>query len=325
MSNKKNARWTRAGLKTRHAQRVWRGLAGLLVVGAAIPAFAEEVFTPPTTWSDERVDDTTYTFNIQSCQDLLDPTAGDVRLEWELLNPIESAHYAIGRGSCTGLNLDGEDCTPLVPNALVPTATVDGNVVVTWTGSANELLGLNSDRCGDDTDSSLTLSVFYDQVSLASSEVVEFPVTINLQQSRPTAPELLDLVAGEAQVNLTWDSVSGISRYAVYHSENADDFEVLPEDWPGSNASIALGTEHTIQDLAVDTTYYIAVVSEDSYGNQSRFPSPSTVMTVPATDFWEAYRAEGGVEEGGCSSVPRSQPWVWGLVGVALLVSRRRM
>lgn len=79
--------------------------------------------------------------------------------------------------------------------------------------------------------------------------------------------------------------------------------------------------------LSNGVPYRVAVVAQDLAGNRSALGLPSTcVRPQPLTDFWEHYRASGGVAEPlGCAASPWRARGSWGLaMGALMLLAARR-
>jgi hypothetical protein len=118
---------------------------------------------------------------------------------------------------------------------------------------------------------------------------------------------------------------------------NDDNLFVRPTGNPGAQpfvcsetllpASAGGGTATSLENGA---RYRVAVVSQDTAGNRSALAVASGCITpLPATDFWEYYRARGGrAEPGYCSALPGAggPAGVWCLLGLcaASLGLRRR-
>lgn len=274
-------------------------------------------------WS---LESSSYNFSISDCKDLFKEDT--IELTWELSSdPVNDADFSIKRGTCSSGDLgDVNDSCFLVESQ----STISGTII-TWEGSPEEFTGLTEETCSDSTDESTNFYLFYDlDTSDAENEILKEILTINIYASRPDAPENQEFTSGETQIELTWDEVDNVDNYVVYSSTNRADFDVLPENWGGSPDRTDGGaTTKTITGLTVNTTYYVAVVSEDSHENRSEFPELLEITTVPAVDFWEAYVESGGAEDpNGCthSSTRRTHtPWWIALATLTVLFNRRKI
>ena len=93
------------------------------------------------------------------------------------------------------------------------------------------------------------------------SEVWSF--TVSTQPGvAPSAPANVTAAAGDGQVSISWDSVSGATSYNIYWATWSG---VAKTDYEGKIEDIA-ETPYTETDLTNDTTYYYVVTAENSYG-----------------------------------------------------------
>lgn len=98
--------------------------------------------------------------------------------------------------------------------------------------------------------------------------------TDNIDLVGPTAPTGLQVTQeGNAQVSLSWNSVSGAVGYNVYHSP------VSGGGYVKGNSAPITGTTFTDTGLTNATTYYFVVKAVDSTGNES--DASNKVSAVP--------------------------------------------
>ncbi|MBU6162910.1 MAG: fibronectin type III domain-containing protein, partial [Myxococcales bacterium] len=140
-----------------------------------------------------------------------------------------------------------------------------------------------------------------------ANDFVNSQISVDLNLSRPIAPTLDSVGAGENSISVEWSLPSTDNEtddYIVYYSESelvAGDF---PEETVGARSQSAVTESVTLTDgVQVDRTYNVAVVMLDSDGNRSVLSNVEQAVTTPTRDFYEQYLASGGVEQGGlCSS-----------------------
>ena len=101
--------------------------------------------------------------------------------------------------------------------------------------------------------------------------------------STPTAPGNLGGTAGDQQVNLNWDAVTGASSYTVYKYEGTT-APVNMDDWQQVAMNVT-GTTYTVTDLTNGTSYAFAVMAVN-LGGESGFSiaevvTPRTVPDAP--------------------------------------------
>ncbi len=122
---------------------------------------------------------------------------------------------------------------------------------------------------------------------------------------RPSAPSGLTAMVTEDTIDVEFEGSADqdVSRYFVFWSTspfeggaNPDELElnrkVLGED-PSGSVSVDLTTD----------AVYVAVAAQDETGNFSMLSGVVESNVVETRDFWEEYKAAGGTEDGGCSTV----------------------
>lgn len=90
----------------------------------------------------------------------------------------------------------------------------------------------------------------------------------------PVAPAGLNAVAGNAQVNLSWNGVTGADTYVVYESTDNINFTI---------AQTVSATNVTVQGLTNDQTYYFKVAGQNSAGIGAASNVASATPKAPVT------------------------------------------
>ena len=140
-----------------------------------------------------------------------------------------------------------------------------------------------------------------------------------LDTTRPDAPTLDTALATENTVSVAWEDASAgdLDEYALVYATDAFSGGVLPTEVTAAISSArnqrVADNESNSQDVTADltpeATVYIALASRDAAGNYSELSSVVETTVVDTVDFWEAYRAAGGQEEGGyCAHTPAGAP-----------------
>jgi uncharacterized protein YraI len=77
---------------------------------------------------------------------------------------------------------------------------------------------------------------------------------------------LMTGLANAADVTITWDDINvpAPAGYGIY-------WDTVNEIPFGNSADVPTGTEHTVTDLIVGTTYYFAADAYDAQGNRSAY------------------------------------------------------
>lgn len=286
--------------------------AGLLAVGSA-PAHAEiEGFTllgldSNDVTLEDRIGpyqgDTEHVINIEDCEKYL---GNELDLEFSILVSDISLDYQYGvayssdvGGECatTSVTLEGQDDK----DCFVHTASADYTDGKTIAVSVDfeRLIGKS---CSTDTKSTSKVYVVLDATDAIvehALEVEQIDFTIDLEP--PSAPELLSLSPGDGRIEVAWEDTHNEqtgTTYRVYWST-----ESVPES-PGSSISssgIVSDLNYEIEDstLVNGVTYYVRVAAIDDADNEGPLSNELSEAPVETTDFWEAYLAAGGTEQGG--------------------------
>jgi MYXO-CTERM domain-containing protein len=140
-----------------------------------------------------------------------------------------------------------------------------------------------------------------------------------VQLLAPNAPGGVSVEGGDSTLRVSW-TANGTSPTRTHHYVARAYLAGSPDVVKSSPD--ATGNSTTITDLENGIVYDVDVVAFSPGGNPSP-PSPKqvNVMPVPSGDFWDVYKARGGVEQGGCAS---GSAGTLALLGVASLVAMRR-
>jgi hypothetical protein len=198
-------------------------------------------------------------------------------------------------GSCPTSDLDdvgdSETCVGIIHEAEQPDAT--GN---TFTVDMDELIGVD---CSAGTEETTKVYIVYEDVAdVIESETISFLVDLDA----PTAPTDVEAFPGESSIQVTWtDDANGGDdgvTYRVYYRAGVPVESVDKAD--GSSSSAEDASSETITGLDANETYYFRVAAIDENDNEGELSKEeASTTTVPATDFWERYKDEGGGDPGG--------------------------
>jgi hypothetical protein len=282
-------------------------------------------------------EDGAYTLNIADCRAAVD-SDDEITFRWELgQEPDTGDNYGLklqrgGDGQCNrnapDRDNEGADCEVLVSNGDLSSTTVS------YGTSIRDVLGIQSgDDCfnlgGTQIDFRMSLIVPDATSTDTDDTFVESPIVITVDVQRPASPTISEVSAGGSTIEVKWDDLGDDDlTYRVYYdaSELAGGSE--PELLSGVRSTNEVSGSSTVIDDGVTegVNYWVAVVSVDSIGNESLLSDTLTALTAPTTDFFEAYRDAGGVEQGGyCAAAPRSAGLGTLLfIGAAIVASRRR-
>ncbi|MDQ2085630.1 PKD domain-containing protein [Herbivorax sp. ANBcel31] len=105
----------------------------------------------------------------------------------------------------------------------------------------------------------------------SSNEKDSFETTYNVNRTAPKAPEIIEIIPGEARITLVWSqSLEGdVTHYRIYRAENSEEtFERIAQVSERSNVS------YVDTNVEPGKTYYYKVSAVDSYnqeGEKSKF------------------------------------------------------
>ena len=292
--------------------------AALLVASPALAQFAvseRDILDLDLQDGNEDTSNARWTVNIEDCLTLIDENP-EVTLQWTFnTSPPNNTKFAIKLqppgSTCsftsTTVDADQEGCVLLSSSDDLNGTTVSRAITL------QSLLGISETQaCFGNDDSEYILGIIYTNPSDTTpgddaNDFVNSQISVDLNLSRPIAPTLDSVGAGENSISVEWSLPSTDNEtddYIVYYSESelvAGDF---PEETVDARSQSAVTESVTLTDgVQVDRTYNVAVVMLDSDGNRSVLSNVEQAVTTPTRDFYEQYLASGGVEQGGlCSS-----------------------
>ncbi|MFW5966677.1 MAG: hypothetical protein ACOCV2_04115 [Persicimonas sp.] len=198
--------------------------------------------------------------------------------------------------------------------------------------------GEDCERTDDPIQQRYFVRIFLEDQSVIGGEGEVTDAVVELDTSRPTAPESLEVrAATEANLYLEWeqDNRNDIERYhAFWDTEDFSDmtideleesedissraFQPVDDDPDGSTFEGEVEADGL--DADDDQVVYVALASESEYENLSEATfAEEGVEVMPVTDFWEGYQDAGGNERGGCSAAPTGAVPGEAVFGLAIL------
>ena len=103
----------------------------------------------------------------------------------------------------------------------------------------------------------------------------------------PTAPQSLTATAGDMQVVLHWEGVTGATKYNIYRGTTSNG--IYKADYPDHQSVDAPTTDLIDQPLMNGTTYYYIVTTESPYGESP----PSEVRPATPTQAFSPSNIAG--------------------------------
>lgn len=177
---------------------------------------------------------------------------------------------------------------------------------------------------GVDTTIYLCVNIFVPQSLTVLAVTNHGSVPIHLDSVPPATPTGVTADALDSGLSIAWTmptDLAGTARYFV-HVVGPDGVD------KGTGVAGSAATSTKISGLVNGTPYTVTVNSIDASGTKQDNANPSLpsapVTGTPAAvnGFYELYRADGGTDQGGCTSAPASLVAL--LAAAGLLMRRRR-
>ena len=277
------------------------------------------------------------TFGIRDCLDLFEEDP-DISVSWTFTTkPATGNDYQIklqhGSESCSFTEIDASADVCTRDDATAFSSSGTPSATYTWSELVNDS-SLTSAACYEGgLPSPWTIALVYESSSslLGDATYSKSQAILTLDSSRPTAPTALRTVGGETAIEVKWTASSSAVGYEIW-ADTAPISErlTLPEEVPtGVEVKEVEGgdtTSGSISGLKTGVTYFVVVFAVDEAGNLSLASEEVTGATAPTSDFFETYKASGGVEAGGqCSTTRPAAGWMtFASVLFALWLVRRR-
>ncbi|MGB0590121.1 MAG: CFI-box-CTERM domain-containing protein [Myxococcota bacterium] len=293
-------------VKTEHKRIVFAGLLGMFcLVGQ--PALADidgfeilEISPVGDVSLNSRLGTTSsateHLINIADCESYADGTV-QIEIGVDTSNYVSFSYgvaVALPGSTCNADSTDFAGSDDTVCKVLESAGELDTSFKVTV-----DLDRLTGGDCTSGTEASSVLYVVVADSDAANSAKQE--VLFNVDLLRPAAPTITEVIGGDGRLEVLFDdsdneTEEGLS-YDIYWSTTS-----IPET-PGSDVSSGStsSTTYEIDDESIvnGLTYYVRVGATDSADNDSALSDELSVVPVPTTDFWEAYKAAGGTDPGG--------------------------
>ena len=148
----------------------------------------------------------------------------------------------------------------------------------------------------------------------------------------PSKPVNVGVAAGEAALNVSWEEGSGGQVPTVKYTARAytllcDPRTTLPDPRVclGTLASQGTTTGKSIRlaGLVIGTEYGVDVTAYSGTGTPSEPSSIAVGIPLNAFDYWEKYKAMGGLDEGGCAAGSGGALSLLAVAGLLRAVRRR--
>ncbi len=307
-------------------------------------ALLAPVVTLPQTVPDPTPGSVSFANELHSANDSFINAAecagGTVLVQWDIENTATtitsftvyahnrtSAHTEQSTGACPTVDQDGGDTALRVG----PIATFDDVAVSNPNGvtepsaeiglDAAFIVSVAGKSCGATADEDIVLCVqANNNGGTARGKVV-------LSTRAPGKPTAVTAGSGSGALNVEWTAPSGSPQAEYYVIEAAFDSTTTQAIDPSLLGTVTSGavtaTSHRLTGLVNSVIYRVRVYAFSTADNRSVGSDDTRGMPELANDFWTAYKAAGGQEEGGCGFGSAGAIGIV-LAAAALAVLRRR-
>lgn len=157
-----------------------------------------------------------------------------------------------------------------------------------------------------------------------------------LDTVRPEPPRGFSALVTEDAIQIEWDASasSDVESYGVFRATSSFPGGALPEDQPsgvtraGNILARAGGSASGSVKAALKPgeTIYLGISARDKALNDSTVLGAQPYEVIATTDFWEDYKARGGVEAGGYCASPGGTGGAGGLwpLGIVMMMAGAR-
>ncbi len=290
------------------------GAAALLTMGLGLPNLAQ-ANTSESSWTaasslnqSEYDSDKKLQFNIGRCYSLFDLSSGKITVTFSLgdatpsENAVYSIKYAIGNEACSSKKLENETsdtCKNIKNNQALTAATkqIPVELNVDSLSSAKD-----AESCANLSESAYLYLIVNDP-NAGGDNIYTVTYTLDFRTKRPESPSAPEVEVGGSSIKLSWDDVSGISKYNVYYEVSGEDSSLsdgaAPENVSAKSVQVAKSGVTLKDDIKENTSYVVGVTAIDEFGNESLLSGTTEATTVASKDFWESYREENADVDGG--------------------------
>jgi hypothetical protein len=152
--------------------------------------------------------------------------------------------------------------------------------------------------------------------------------SVTISTTIPPPPTITGITPGDSALNVSWDAGTVTSTFAgdsySYQLEAVMVGTTTAITDPNTHTSSTFTSTSARFDGLVNSVVYAVTVRAFSKAGNASNPSAAVNGTPGAVnDFWDAYKAAGGRDNGGCAS-GLAGPLAMALVAGALALSRRR-
>ncbi|MCK4492529.1 MAG: DUF1566 domain-containing protein [Methylococcales bacterium] len=245
------------------------------------------ILIPKADYFDSKFDEITIKFtpktdtSVGRCK-TADIKERTVKLERDYWSPLSVSHInnvQITESSYLNKPIN-EDTTilftfDLLPNAKITGYDIDGNGAFSETSPANTIIDGVTYKFSHSFD---TVGKFLPSIKyrINDEEITATVYTVNVISSKDQtvfAPTGLNATAGNTKATITWNSVTDAASYNLYYAT----FPLISKT--NVEQVINVTSPYSLTGLINDTTYYLAVTSKNSSGEESDFSQTVSITT----------------------------------------------
>ncbi len=297
----------------------------------AIPAAQ----TPPTPTSGQiTVGEEAHTsidavINAEECNG-----SGVVHLSWQIPGtfPIGGVTYklfAANQATTGACPTQSNASTSLVAAEVLPELTSTRNPVTDETYATSAIAtAAGFGACDATAPQSIFLCVEGIDPNNVSTAVGTARGTLTLDRRPAVATTGGSVSSGDSAVNVSWNLVPSTADppadYYLIDAQPISSTITAFDPTPIHTSARVTASPYRLGGLVNGVVYSVRVWTFSPADNPSDPFSVGTAEALPSADFWETYKADGGREQGGCSSGPAGLLAVGGAAALLAMLRRRR-
>jgi hypothetical protein len=265
--------------------------------------------------------------------------SGIVRLAWQItgtfpIGGVTYKLYAANKETTGRCPTQPDSSISLIAREVVPVSAPSGvnNPMLDATYATSAIvLAVEKNACNQPAAEDIFLCAEGVDPNNASTTVGQARGKLSLDRRPPVEPGGVFAEPGDEAVNVFWDALPGTAEpTADYYLVDAQPVQTTtaafdPTPIHTSGPVVGSPRPHRFGGLVNTVVYRVRVFAFSPADNRSPDPTYNvTAQALPSADFWEAYKAAGGREEGGCSSGPAGFAAIAGTAALLALAARRR-
>jgi hypothetical protein len=183
--------------------------------------------------------------------------------------------------------------------------------------------------CSDLSGTSYVFRVVVEAPTDPAGASFNYTLTFSTEAPDNIVTEAPTLDAGQSTMTVSFPGNPGEGSFQIYYARSAPGEITRGAEWEAAGAETVANvtSPKKVDGLTTNATYWVAITTFSSDGNESDLSPAAQVVTMPTADFFELYAEAGG--EDGCESSQAGTPrgtflWILALLGGLFLAARTR-